>query len=407
MGLWQRLFGDRKDGISNSLDLFRLVYGGQPSKSGVSVTPQTALEVTTVLACCRVISEGISQVPFKVFQDDGKTKTPAVDHPLYRLLYRRPNDWQTSFEFRETVVFHMLLCGNAYVFVNRVGVARRIAELVPIDPGRVTAKQMPDMSIQYSVRAADGSTQVFGAEAIWHLRGPSWNSWLGLDPVRMARDAIGLTVSLQDGQAQFQKNGAQSSGVLAVSDKLSPDRFNLLAAWLDKHLPGGERFGKPLIADSGATYTPTSLSAVDQQLLESRKLQIEEICRIFRVMPIMVGAVATPTYASAEQLFLAHVVHTLSPWYERIEHSADVNLLSEADIEAGYYTKFNANALMRGAATDRANYFSKALGAGGSPAWMTQDEVRDLEELNPMGGEAALLAKPTVNATTPPPAGGN
>lgn len=400
MGLWQRLFG-RKDGVTSSLDLFRLVYGGQPSKSGVSVTPQTALEVTTVLACCRVISEGISQVPFKLFIDNGEIKKPAVDHPLYRLLYRQPNAWQTSFEFRETIAFHMLLCGNAYVFVNRVGIARKVAELVPIDPGRVTVKQNADQSLSYSVRADGGASQVFDSDAIWHLRGPSWNSWLGMDPVKLARDAIGLTVSLEDGQAEFQKNGAQTSGVLSAADKMSPERFTFLAAWLDKHLPGGERFGKPLIADNGATWAATSMSAIDQQLVESRKFQIDEICRIFRVMPMMVGAVATPTYASAEQLFLAHVVHTLMPWYERIEHSADVNLLSEADVEAGYYTKFNANALMRGAATDRANYYSKALGAGGSPAWMTQDEVRDLEELNPFGGTAAVLPTPTNPAPAP------
>jgi len=401
MSLWQRLFG-RKDGVTSSLDLFKLVYGGTPSKSGVSVTPQTALEVTTVLACCRVISEGISQVPFKVFQDNGRTKLPAIDHPLYRLLYRRPNDWQTSFEFRETIAFHMLLCGNAYVFVNRVGASRKIAELLPIDPGRVTVKQNPDMTLQYSVRADGGQSQVFGADAIWHLRGPSWNTWMGMDPVKLARDAIGLTISLEDGQSEFQKNGARTSGVLSTADKLSPERFNFLAAWLDKHLPGGERFGKPIIADNGATYTSTTPSAVDQQLVESRKFQIDEICRVFRVMPMMVGAVATPTYASAEQLFLAHVVHTLMPWYERIEHSADVNLLSDADVDAGYYTKFNANALMRGAATDRANYYSKALGAGGSPAWMTQDEVRELEEMNPMGGPAGKLPTPTNPA--PPPA---
>jgi HK97 family phage portal protein len=142
------------------------------------------------------------------------------------------------------------------------------------------------------------------------------------------------------------------------------------------------------------------MSGVDQQLIETRKHQIEEICRHFGVMPIMVGhADKTATYASAEQMFLAHVVHTLSPWYERIEQSADVNLLTQEDIQQGYYTKFTANALMRGAAKDRGEFYAKALGAGGTKGWMTQNEIRALEEMDPSDDpEADKLPQPT-NAT--------
>ena len=144
------------------------------------------------------------------------------------------------------------------------------------------------------------------------------------------------------------------------------------------------------------------MSGVDAQHIETRKLQVEEMCRAMRVMPIMIGqADKSATYASAEQMFLAHVVHTLMPWYERIEQSADVNLLSDEDRRAGFYTKFNPNALMRGAAADRGEYYSKALGAGGTPAWMTQDEVRGLEERAPMGGTAAALSAGAMNKPAP------
>ena len=406
MGFWQRLFGsEKKDGIATSLDLFREVYGGSPSRAGVSVTAQSALEVSTVLACCRVIANGVSQVPFRVYQDTGSGRKPASDHSLYGLLYRRPNPWQTSYELRETVMFHTLLAGNAYVFVNRVGMAREIRELIPIEPRRVAVRQKPGGALEYKVSDDIGGSQTFGQDAIWHLRGPSWNSWMGLDSVRLAREAIGLTISLEQGQAEFQKNGARPSANYAVAEKLSPEKFQFLSAWLDRHMPGGDRFGKPVITDQGAKYTAMVMSAVDQQLVETRKHQIEEICREFGVMPIMVGhADKTATYASAEQMFLAHVVHTLSPWYQRIEQSADVNLLTEADLAAGFYTKFTPNALMRGAANDRANFYAKGLGAGGTKGWLTQNDVRGLEDMDrDPDPEADKLPQPT-NAQPAPKA---
>jgi len=388
MGLFRRLLG--LEGKSDDPTLREAALrGGLPvSSSGTRVTPETALYVSTVLACVRVIANGIAQVPFRIYkEDDAGGRAPASAHPLYRLIYRQPNSWQTSYEFREMLMFHVLLTGNAFVFVNRVGRDRKIREMIPIEPNRVQVEQKPDYSLEYTVTSEKGASQKFGQDAIWHLRGPSWNGYLGLEAVKLAREAIGLSMALEKGQSEFQRNGAKTSGVLSMANKLSPDRYEFLAAWLDKHLPGGERFGKPIIVDDSAKYTPTVMSAADQQLIETRKHQIEEICREFGVMPIMVGhADKTATYASAEQMFLAHVVHTLSPWYQRIEQSADVHLLSDEDLEQGYYTKFSPNALMRGAASDRANFYKAALGTTQQPGWMTRNEVRALEELSPVEG---------------------
>lgn len=385
MGFFRRLLGleIKNDPMLREAE----IRGGIPIGSQ-RVTAETALYVSTVLACVRVIANGIAQVPFRVYQEEGDGgRTPAADHPLAQLIYRRPNKWQTSYEFRETIMFHVLLTGNAYVFVNRVGSQRQVLELVPLEPKRVEVKQLPDLSLEYRVSSDTGAAKTFGADAIWHLRGPSWNSWQGLEAVRLAREAIGLAQSLEAGQKHFQDNGAKTSGVLSMTNKLSPEQFTFLAAWLDKHLPGGERFGKPIVLDNDASYTSMAMSAVDQQLIETRKHQIEEICRGFGVMPIMVGhADKTATYASAEQMFLAHVVHTLSPWYQRIEQSADVNLLSEDDLAQGFYTKFTPNALMRGAASDRAAFYTAALGTTQQPGWMTKNEVRALEELSPVEG---------------------
>lgn len=397
MGFWKRLFGAEEK--MTSLELFREIYGGgRESHAGKVVNLDTTLEDDTAYACMRVISEGVSQVPWHLYQETDGRKRIASDHPLDGVLYRHPNSWQTSFEFRETLLFHLLVGGNAYVFVNRVGSAREIRELVPIEPRFVTAKQKPDYSLEYKVTADDGAAKIFGQDAIWHLRGPSWNSWMGLDAVKMARNAIGLSASLEQGQSELQKNGAKTSGLLSVEDRLDKAQFEQLAAWMDRHMIGGDRSHKPLIADRSAKYTPFTMTGADQQLLETRKHQVESICRRFRVMPIMVGqSDKASTYASAEQMFLAHVIHTLMPWYQRIEQSADINLLSEEDRQAGFYTKLNPDALMRGATKDQGEYFAKALGSGGGRGWMTQNDVRAMLDLDRSDDpEADKLPQPTV-----------
>jgi HK97 family phage portal protein len=388
-----RLFSRK---ASNSLELFREIYGGRESRAGVSVNVDTALQVATVLACVRVIANGIAQVPFRVYQKSGSTTRAAGDHPL-QIALSSPNPYQTSFSLRETIAFHAALTGNAFVRKGAVGIARSIRTLEVIEPGRVQVKRSRDGALTYIVRADDGSTVEFDADAIWHIRGPSWISWLGMDAVKLARDAIGLSVATENAHADMHKGGTRVGGILSVTDKISPERFAFLAAWLDRHSENGDRAGKPIILDGGAKYTPLGMTGVDSQHLETRKHQIEEICREFGVMPIMVGhADKTATYASAEQMFLAHVVYTLSPWYSRIEQSADASLLTEADRAQGYYTKFMPNGLMRGAAQDRAEFYTKALGAGGhGTAWMTPNEVRELEDMDAIeGGDTLLQGQP-------------
>lgn len=405
MGFWRNIW-ERLSTPTPALAQLPLLNGyPRDSRAGPVVTIHSALEVATVLACCRVIAEGVAQVPFKLFRETDQGSEPAKDHPAYARVYRRPNPWQTSFEFRETLMFHTVLCGNAYVFVNRVGPKREIRELIPIEPGRVTVKQNADYSLEYRVTSESGAATVFGQDAIWHIRGPSWNSWMGLEATRLARNAIGLSVSLEDGQSDFQKNGAKTSGLFSVKEKLSPEKYAQLRDWFEKDVAQSGSY-RPLILDQDAGYIPFTLSGVDQQLLETRRFQIEEICREFRVMPIMVGhADNTATYASAEQMFLANVVHTLSPWYMRLEQSADVNLLTEEETSAGFYFKFIPNALMRGAAKDRADFYAKALGSGGSAAWMTPNEVRGLEEMDRIDGgdqlSAPIVNQPAADPTPP------
>lgn len=403
MGFWSRLPWNRKNA---TLELFREVYGSPPVRSGVTVTWKTALEVTAVLRCVAVISDGLSTVPLKLFQKTGSGRVEATDHPLYDLLTTAPNDWQDSLQFRETLAFHMALCGNAFVFINRV--RGQISELLPLEPGRVEVKRETDWRLRYWITGLDGHREEVPAEAIWHLRGPSWNGYMGLEPVRLTREAIGLSMALEQSHARLHKNGVKPSGVYSIEGTLDKAQHDRLQEIIAQHMAGIDNTGKPLILDRAAKWLSIAMTGVDAQHLETRKHQIEEICRGVGVNPIMVFySDKTATYASAEQMFIAHAVHTIRPWHRRFESSIRRFILTAEERRAGFYPKFLDNELLRGAAKDRAEYYSKALGSGGTKGWMTQNEVRDCEEMErSTDPEADKLPQPTakpVPAATPTP----
>lgn len=347
------------------------------------------------MACAKVIAKGIAQVPLKLFRElPNGGREPARDHPLYRLLHRRPNPWQTSYELRETIGLHLAFTGRAYCYKTIVnGVLR---ELIPFEPNKVRAKLADDgISLSYVVTGRNNTEKEFAADLIWHIKGPSWSGWEGLDAMDLAREAVGLSIAAESAHSELHKNGLRPSGVYSVDGTLNPQQYKDLRQFLFEN-QAGDKQGLPMIVDRGAKWLASALTGVDAQHLETRRFQVEEVCRAMDVAPIMVfQSDKATTYASAEAMFQAHVVHTLAPRWESIEQSIDVNLLSEKDSADGIYAKFLGQGLLRGSMKDRAEYFSKALGSGGSPAWMTQDEVRALEEMNPMGGAAGKLPTPT------------
>lgn len=380
MTILDRLLPWRKKSAS-SYDIIRELLGRRTSATGKVISVKTAVEVAAVFACMRVIGEGIAQVPLKLMQEsaDGKTRLAAKEHPLYEILACRPNAWQTSFEFRETVAMHAVLCGNAFSFINRLSNGK-IAELIPFTPGQVTVKQADDWTLKYEVRAQSGRTQTFPAESIWHVRGPSWNSWMGLEAVDIAREAIGLAMATEEQQARMQKNGVRTSGIYSVDGTLTTDQYKSLKAWIVQETAGIENTGSPMLVDRAAKWLNTSMTGVDAQTIETRRMQIEEICRFFRVLPIMVGAESkNTTYASAEQMFLAHLIHTLAPWYSRLEQSIDANLLTAKERAAGYYANFVEEGLLRGSAVDTKDAILGYVNGG----VITTNEGRARLDMNP------------------------
>ncbi|MBW7903018.1 MAG: phage portal protein [Rhodocyclaceae bacterium] len=375
----------RKSGdgpIVDSHGLWQALHGGRVAKTGTAVTLESAMRVTAVLACARVIAEGIAQVPFKLYRGEGRSREAAKDHPLYEVLHRRPNGWMSSFELREVMGYHCVLARGFTAFANR-GRGGRVVELIPLLPNTVKVRQNKDWSLTYEVTASNGSVREFSQESIWHVRGPSWNGVVGMDVIGLAREAIGLSIAAEDSQSALHARGARPSGLYSVEGTLSDKQYKDLKKWIDDNYAGDAQAGTTMLLDRMAKFTPIRMSGIDAQHLETRRFQIEEICRALRVMPIMAGySDKAATYASAEQMFLAHVVHTLSPWYERIEQSADCQLLTEDDRRAGCYAKFAAAGLLRGALKDTAEYLGLLTDRG----IMTRNEAREKLELNPLDG---------------------
>jgi HK97 family phage portal protein len=316
-------------------------------------------------------------------------KRVARDHPVYDVLAAKPNSWQTSFEFIEQMGLHASL-GNAYAFKNMY--RGKVAELILLNPACVRAEQKEDWTTTYKVRGKSGGEVEIDPGLIWHVRGPSWDGFLGLDVLKIAREALGLSMALEESHASLHSNGVRPSGVYSVDGTLNEGQHKNLVDWLKREASGINAMN-PLVLDRGAKWMTTAMTGVDSQHLETRQIQVEEVCRFFGVLPTIVGYTGDKanTYASAETMETAHKVRTLGRWYKRIEDSANINLLTNKERAEGYYCKFITNALMAAAAKDRSEYFAKALGSGGAPAWMTQDEVRALDDLDPKGGEAADL----------------
>lgn len=379
MGLLSFL-GIGKKSVSNAYDLYKEMLSGNNAKSGQTVNWKTALQVSTALACGRVIAEGLAQVPFKLYRRrPSRGADPATDHPIYDLLHKQPNEWQTSFEFREQIGLHLAFKCNAYIYKVR-GLRGEIVELLPYEPDMVSVIKN-GWERKYEIITGKGQVVQVPYEDIWHIRGPSWDGVLGMDVVKLMRESIGLAMATEEHGARMFSNGARPGGILTTDITIPKDqREEIKEAWQSAY-GGNANAYKTAILYGGLKWQSLAMTGVDSQHLEQRRFQVEEVCRAFRVMPIMVGHYdKAATYASSEQMFIAHVVHTMIPWYSRLENSVDVNLLTrEERIEQGLFSKFTVNGLMRGAAKDRAEFYSKLYGVGA----LSSNDIRELEEMNP------------------------
>lgn len=380
-----RTWFSRESKAMSAYDLSLDLLAEAGSKSGVRVTWETALQASAAVACCRSIAEGIAQVPLKLYRglENGGAE-PATDHPLFSVVSTSPNPWTTSFEWRETSGFHLTLLNRTYALINRSGnrFARRV-ELLPLTPQQVRVEQEGSRMPRYFVQMEAGKETEVAADRILHLRGPSWNGFEGLDGIKLAREAIGLQLATEEHGARLFKNGVINGGILTTDALLNKEQRDQLRESWDAANAGVANAYRTAVMWGGMKWTPRAQHNDQAQWVEVRRFQIAEVCRFFRVWPLMIGeSDKTATYASSEQMFVAHVVHTLMPWYKRIEQRLDMQLLTPEEREAGFFFRFSAQGLMRGAHRDRAEFYSKLYQIGA----ISPNEIRALEEMNPYEG---------------------
>jgi HK97 family phage portal protein len=401
MGFLSRIVAEQK--AMTSLDLFHEIYRGRMTATGKTVNVATAIEVAAVFACNRVIGNGMAQVPLKLMREsaDGRKRVPAKDHRLYKTLGSRPNRWQTSFQWRQMVSWHVELCGDHFSFINRV--FGEVVELFPFTPGAVKVIELDPGEFQYEITAPNGSKKIYPSKSILHVRGPSWDGIRGLEVVKLAREAIGLAIATEESTASLHKNGVRPTGVYTVPGELNETQHKQLSSWIEKHYAGSEKTGLPLILDRDGTWVGTQMTGVDAQALETRKNQIEEICRFHGVMPIMAGySDKAATYASAEQMFLAHKENCLAPRWTNYEQSFDASLLTEKERDSGLYFNFTEEGMIRGAIKDTKDVILGYVNGG----LLTPNEGRALLDRNPMDDEESdkLRIPANITGAVPEPA---
>ncbi|WP_288430213.1 phage portal protein [uncultured Agrobacterium sp.] len=389
--------------MTYSLDdprLLEFLRTGHEAGSGATVTVETAMRNTALFRAFSLISNAIGMLPFQLIDED--TKEKATDHPLYRVLHRQPNNWQTAFDFRVLMQLRALAHGNAYALIIRgqnLKTGRRaVSRLIPLDPERITPIQNADWSVSYRYQPKIGGHKIYPGDEIFHLRGVSIDGINGISLVKQARDAIGIALSAELAAARIFKNGSMVGGALEHPGKLSDPAFERLKASLAEK-EGAENAGKNLILEEGMKYSTRATNAKDSQLIEARKMQVEEIARVTGVPRPLLMVDETSWGSGIEALGRFFVQYALGPWFESWQQAAERSLLEESERDR-YSAKFNPGALLRGSMKDQADFFAKALGAGGAPGWLSQNEVRDLSDY-PETPDGNTVSKGTASAAVP------
>ena len=394
MGIFSGLFKSRdKPQNSTAGSAYTFFMGG--STAGKYVNERSAMQMTAVYSCVRILAEAVAGLPlhlYKYTESGGKEK--AIDHPLYLLLHDEPNPEMSSFVFRETLMTHLLLWGNAYAQIIRNGKNEVIA-LYPLMPNKMSVDRDEHGQLYYTYQRSNeeaptmkGSSVILKPSDVLHIPGLGFDGLVGYSPIAMAKNAIGMAIACEEFGAKFFANGAAPSGVLEHPGTIK-DPSRVREAW-QSQFGGSSNSGKVAVLEEGMKYTPISISPEQAQFLETRKFQINEIARIFRVPPHMVGDLEKSSFSNIEQQSLEFVKYTLDPWVIRWEQSIMRSLLTPEEKKT-YYAKFNLDGLLRGDYQSRMNGYA----IGRQNGWMSANDIRELENLDRIpeeeGGDLYLI----------------
>lgn len=373
-------------GPNNSLNGSGYSFFFGSTSSGKVVNERTAIQTTAVYACVRVLSEAIAALPLHTYRYTSNGKEKAVDHNLYHLLHNEPNPEMTSFVFRETLMGHLLLWGNAYAQIIRDGRGKVIA-LYPLMPDKMTVDRNDKGDLIY-IYQKDGMSYVLKSEEVLHIPGLGFDGLVGYSPIAMAKNAIGMAIATEEYGAKFFSNGANPGGVLEHPGVVK-DPARIRESWNSVYQGTGNAH-KVAVLEEGMKFQSIGIPPEQAQFLETRKFQINEIARIYRVPPHMIGDLEKSSFSNIEQQSLEFVMYTLDPWVIRFEQAIVRSLLSPLE-KKEYFVKFNVNGLLRG------DYQSRMSGyaVGRQNGWLSADDIRELEDMNKLpigsGGDKYLV----------------
>lgn len=394
MGLFSFLFKARDKPQNRTAGSAYAFYMGG-STSGKQVTERSAMQMTAVYSCVRILSEAVAGLPLHLYRyKEGGGKEKAIDLPLYRLMHDEPNPEMSSFVFRETLMTHLLLWGNAYAQIIRNGKGEVIA-LYPLMPNKMRVERDENGSLYYEyIHSSDEADTMKNTTVrltpynVLHIPGLGFDGLVGYSPIAMAKNAIGMAIACEEYGAKFFANGAAPSGVLEHPGVIK-DPQKVREAW-QSQFGGSQNANKIAVLEEGMKYTPISISPEQAQFLETRKFQINEIARIFRVPPHMVGDLEKSSFSNIEQQSLEFVKYTLDPWVMRWEQSLSRALFTEEEKKTLFF-KFNVEGLLRGDYQSRMNGYATARQNG----WMSANDIRELENMDKIpaeqGGDLYLI----------------
>ncbi len=387
MNIFSRMFKAR-DKPQDSLGGSQYSFFFGRTTSGKPVNERTAMQMTAVYSCVRILSEAVAGLPLHLYRyTEGGSKEKALDHPLYRLLHDEPNPEMTSFNFRETLMGHLLLYGNAYAQIIR-NARGEVVGLYPLMPNKMTVDRDSAGHLYYLyTRSSDDSPvdtengQVYlPPEQVLHIPGLGYDGIVGYSPLAMAKNAVGLAIATEEYGAKFFANGAAPGGVLEHPGTIK-DPQRVKDSWNAAYQGSGNAH-RIAVLEEGMKYQPIGISPEQAQFLETRKFQINEIARIYRVPPHMVGDLEKSSFSNIEQQSLEFVKYTLDPWICRWEQSLKRRLFTEEEKQE-YFIKFNVDGLLRGDYQSRMNGYAVARQNG----WMSTNDIRELENLDRIPAE--------------------
>ncbi len=356
------------------------------SSSGKTVNERTALQTTAVYACVRILAETIASLPMHTYRYAAKGKEKVMDHPIYFLLHSEPNSEMTSFVFRETLMGHLLLWGNAYAQIIRDG-RGRVVGLYPLLPNKMQVNRN-DQGILYYQYEKDGQTYLLRSYEVLHIPGLGFDGLIGYSPIAMAQNAIGMALATEEYGAKFFANGASPGGVLEHPGVVK-DPARIRESWNSVYQGSGNAH-RVAVLEEGMKFQSIGIPPEQAQFLETRKFQINEIARIFRIPPHMIGDLEKSSFSNIEQQSLEFVMYTLDPWVVRWEQAIQRALFSETE-KRQYFAKFNVDGLLRGDYQSRMNGYA----VGRQNGWLSSNDIRELENLNripaELGGDLYLI----------------